>query len=218
LKINEIKRQARRSLKGKWGFAILLVIITFGINSIVPFLINTVLDGGISYNNTSFGSNISNILSIFVLPITTGCSWVFLSLVRGESTEIGHLFRIFKDGKRYLKSIGLTLLVLLLTLLWGLLLLIPGIIKGLAYSQVNYLYKDHPEYSIPELITASRKLMYGYKWKFFLLNLSFIGWGILSLFTLGIGLLWLIPYINSSLAEFYHQRTAIAEKKSEIII
>lgn len=59
--------------------------------------------------------------------------------------------------------------------------------------------------------------MDGYKWRYFLLNLSFIGWGILCIFTLGIGLLWLIPYINTSLAEFYRQRIETTEKKADLI-
>jgi len=217
LKIREIKRNARLTLKGKWGFAILLVVITFAIDSIVPLFVNIIVDGGISDNSDTLGSNIGNLVSIFVIPISIGCSWVFLSMVRGEEAEISHIFRFFSDAKRYFKAIGLTLLVLLFTILWGILFIIPGMIKSLAYSQVNYLYKDHPEWKVTELITESRKLMKGYKWKLFLLCLSFIGWGILCIFTLGIGLLWLIPYINTSLAEFYRQRVETTEKNSDLI-
>lgn len=148
LKIREIKQNARQALKGKWGFAILLVLITFVIHGIVPFIINVALDGGISDDDNSLGSNIGNLVSLFLMPISIGCSWVFLSIVRGEKAEIGHLFLLFMDAKRYFKSLGLSLLVLIFTILWGLLFIIPGIIKGLAYSQVNYLYKDHPEYTV----------------------------------------------------------------------
>ncbi|HWJ79459.1 MAG TPA: DUF975 family protein, partial [Niallia sp.] len=80
-----------------------------------------------------------------------------------------------------------------------------------AYSQTLYLLKDNPDYGIFEAITESRRRMNGYKWKYFLLNLSFIGWGILGLFTLGIGYLWLIPYIYASNAAFY--KNLIADKK-----
>lgn len=217
MKIREIKRNARQALKGKWGFAILLIIITFAITSMIPFIINVALDGGISDANDSLGSNIGNLVSLFLMPISVGRNWVFLSIVRGEKAEISHLFRLFMDAKKYFKSLGLSLLVVIFTILWALLFIIPGIIKGLAYSQVNYLYKDHPEYKITQLITESRRLMDGYKWKYFLLNLSFIGWGILCIFTLGIGLLWLIPYINTSLAEFYRQRTETTEKTSDLL-
>ncbi|MGV3466974.1 MAG: DUF975 family protein [Heyndrickxia sp.] len=217
MKIREIKRNARQTLKGKWGFAILVVVITFAISSLVPFFVSIIVDGGISDDSNSLGSNIGNLVSIFVIPMSIGCSWVFLSMVRGEKAEISHIFSLFPDAKRYFKAIGLTLLVLLFTILWSILLIIPGIIKGLAYSQINYLYKDRPELKVTELITESRRLMKGYKWKLFLLYLSFIGWGILSIFTLGIGLLWLIPYVNTSLAEFYRQRVDPTVKKSDLI-
>lgn len=217
MKIREIKRNARQTLKGKWGFAILLVIITFAVNSIVPFCVNIIVDGGISDNSDSLGANIGNLVSIFVIPISIGCSWVYLSMVRGEEAKISDIFRFFSDAKRYFKAIGLTLLVLIFTILWCLLFIIPGIIKGFAYSQVNYLYKDHPDWKVTQLITESRRLMKGYKWKLFLLYLSFIGWGILCIFTLGIGLLWLVPYINTSLAEFYRHRVETTEKKSDLI-
>jgi uncharacterized membrane protein len=65
--------------------------------------------------------------------------------------------------------------------------------------------KDHPEYTVLEAITESRKRMKGLKWKYFLMHLSFIGWGILCMFTLGIGLLWLIPYAGTTMAAFYNE-------------
>lgn len=76
------------------------------------------------------------------------------------------------------------------------------------------LLKDHPEYSVFEAITESRRRMKGYKGKYFLLNLSFIGWGILCLFTLGIGFLWLAPYIYTSNATFYQNLIADNEKET----
>jgi uncharacterized membrane protein len=84
-------------------------------------------------------------------------------------------------------------------------LIVPGIIKSFSYSQVYFILKDTPTISANEAITQSRKLMFGYKWKYFLLLLSFIGWGILSVITLGIGFIWLVPYMTASLAAFYDQ-------------
>ena len=54
-----------------------------------------------------------------------------------------------------------------------------------------------------EAITLSRKVMDGHKWELFVLCLSFLGWGILSIFTCGIGLLWLIPYMQTTFAEYH---------------
>jgi uncharacterized membrane protein len=115
------------------------------------------------------------------------------------------VFSIYKYGKTLFKIIGASLLQGLFLFLWSLLLIIPGIIKSLSYSQTFFLLRDHSEYTMFEAITESRKMMNGYKWKYFLLGLSFIGWGILCLFTLGIGFLWLVPYVSTAMATFYNQ-------------
>jgi len=91
-----------------------------------------------------------------------------------------------------------------------LLLVIPGIIKGYAYSQSYFIYYDvvtetGEKPKILDTITASRKLMDGYKGKLFWLDLSFIGWHILAIATVGIGYLWLNPYITATKAAFYEQ-------------
>ena len=87
--------------------------------------------------------------------------------------------------------------------LWSLLLLVPGIIKSFSYAMTNYILIDHPDLSVNEAITHSRHMMNGNKWRFFLLNLSFIGWGILCILTLGIGFIWLVPYMEATFAKFY---------------
>jgi len=92
---------------------------------------------------------------------------------------------------------------LLFTLLWSLLLIIPGIIASLSYSQTYYILADDEKISAREAIKKSKKIMMGNKWKYFVLGLSFLGWFILSIFTLGIGLIWLLPYMNISMAKFY---------------
>src|SRR5690606_11316295 len=115
---------------------------------------------------------------------------------------------ILAEGAKYFRIILLGFLIGIFTFLWSLLLVIPGIIKSLSYSQAYFIIKDHPEMSVLDAITESRHRMNGYKWKYFLLNLSFIGWGILSILTLGIGLLWLVPYITASYAAFYNDLIA----------
>lgn len=84
-------------------------------------------------------------------------------------------------------------------------------IKSLYYSVVYMIAYDNPEMTGKEVIEESEKLMTGNKGKYVLLQLSFIGWAILSIFTLYIGLLWLIPYIQVSLVCFYE---ALKENKT----
>lgn len=220
IKISEIKRQAKQSLKGNWGLVVLLTFILFLINAVLPNAIDIIMNGGfttrINQDQTSFSADmVSLLVSIVLIPLSVTVYWFYLSLIRNEQPQISQVFSNLKDIKKFLKLLGLSFLQHLLVFLWSFLLVVPGIVKALAYSQSYYLLRDHPEYSVIQAITESRMRMKGYKWKYFLLGLSFIGWGILCLFTLGIGLLWLIPYIATSIATFYNELIYPQDKKFE---
>lgn len=73
--------------------------------------------------------------------------------------------------------------------LWSLLFLIPGIIKAYSYAMTPYILAEHPELSVNEAIDRSRAMMKGHKFDYFFLQLSFIGWMLLSIITLGVGLI-----------------------------
>lgn len=76
---------------------------------------------------------------------------------------------------------------------------------SLRLALVQYILRDNPELSPKQVLRLSAEMMYGYKWKLFLLMLTFIGWGILCIFTLGIGYFWLAPYIDQTMANFYEE-------------
>lgn len=108
---------------------------------------------------------------------------------------------------KYKKTAGkffLTVVVLYIFIfLWTLLLIIPGIVKSFAYCQTLFILKDNPEMSIWDAITKSQKMMKGHKWEFFWLTLTFIGWILLSIITLGIGFIYLMPYMQTTIAAYY---------------
>lgn len=208
--ISELKKQSLQCLKGNWGLAVLISFITFILAYIVPTIVEIILSGGFNawfnQDTTPLGADVVNlIITLLLIPFSIGVYWFYLSLVRKNNPAFSTIFSVYKDGKTSIKLTGATIVVSIFVFLWSLLLIIPGIIKGIAYSQTVYLLRDHPEYSILEAITESRKRMYGHKWKYFLLGLSFIGWGILSVITIGIGFLWLVPYVSTSMATFYDQ-------------
>ena len=88
--------------------------------------------------------------------------------------------------------------------LWSLLFIIPGIIKAYEYRMVPYILAEHPEMSYSEVLEASSRMMDGQKMNAFILDLSFIGWEILSSITAGIvGIFWVNPYYYSTDAELY---------------
>ena len=206
MKIPEVKKQALGALKGKWGLAVLATFVFFLVYIVVPMIIEIPF-GGFDDPTPNAANIVNLIVTILLLPFSIAFYWFFLTLARLDTPKISDLFTVYANVKNSLKLIGATILVSIFVFLWSLLLVIPGIIKGLAYSQYYFVLRDHPEFSITEAITESRKLMVGYKWKYFLLYLSFIGWGILAMITLGIGLLWLIPYATTSLAAFYDKLT-----------
>lgn len=210
MSISIIKKQALRALKGQWGLAVSLTLMVFLISAILPTIFEIILSGGFSnwiWQDTTplYASLIGTLISIALVPLSIAVLWFYLALVRMEGPEISDVFAVFTNGRTFIRLIGVSLLIGIFVSLWSLLLVIPGIIKSLSYSQTYLLLKDHPEYSLLEAITESRKRMNGYKWKYFLLNLSFIGWGILSLLSLGIGFLWLSPYISTANATFYNE-------------
>ena len=106
-----------------------------------------------------------------------------------------------------LRSAVLTSLVLSSQLITGLILLAIGfvvqLILGLAFSQAAYLLLDHPDYRVLEALRESFRLMKGRKLRYFLLQLSFIGWWLLGILTLGLGFLWIIPYMLQTNTQFY---------------
>lgn len=99
---------------------------------------------------------------------------------------------------------------------WSLLFIIPGWIKSFSYALTPYILKDYPELSANQAINLSRKMMKGHKLDLFCLMLTFIGWGILCIFTFGIGYLWMTPYVTSTLADFYIDIKAEYETKQAI--
>jgi uncharacterized membrane protein len=89
------------------------------------------------------------------------------------------------------------------TFAWLLLFIIPGIIAGIRYSQAYFIKIDNPHMLSFEAINESKRLMKGNKWKYFCLGFSFIGWTLLSLLTLGIGMLWVTAYSRTAFGKFY---------------
>ena len=140
------------------------------------------------------------------LPVAYGFAILMLAVFRGaEEVDLGVLFAGFQEYSRILTT---KLLQAVYTFLWSLLLLIPGIIKHYSYAMTDYILKDEPELCNNAAIERSMAMMEGNKMKLFLLDLSFIGWAILCLFTFGIGFFVLQPYMQVSHAAFYEDLKA----------
>lgn len=179
-------------------------------------------DTGMTINSADVSDNIvsgpsitSWIFSLVIAFIMLGVSFTLLDMLRQPKRKINPLkdaFRVF-NGKDFIPVFLIGLLQRIFITLWTMLLIIPGIIKSYAYSQSFYIYKDLSsgndvqEISSLNYITESRKVMDGNKGRLFYIDLSFIGWHILALITLGLGYLVLNPYIETTKAAFYRDVT-----------
>lgn len=146
----------------------------------------------------------SSVLKIFVLnPLEAGCRNFLLRNAVGES-DLGDIgFGFTPDYWRNVKTLFLRDLF---RFLWGLLLFVPGIIKRYSYRMAPYILADRPELSGTEVLTLSRQMMNGHKWKTFVLDLSFLGWNILSALTFGLlGVFYVNPYRQCTNAELYRE-------------
>lgn len=123
-----------------------------------------------------------------------------LKLVDGHMAHMGDLFAYFG---RFWDAFLLRLLMGVLIVAWSLLFVIPGIVAGYSYAMAPYIMAEDPNCTAMEAIRRSKAMMNGHKMDLFLLELSFIGWAILSAFTLGLGNLLLTPYTAAATAAFY---------------
>ena len=146
----------------------------------------------------------TGILSIVLAgPISAGLAAVFLKIRReGTKADFETLLWCTKEN-RFLSTLLLGLMETIFLSLWFCLFVIPCIVKSYSYAMTNYILIDNPNMTANEAITESRKMMNGHKFDLFILDLSFIGWYILSSFTFGILLLYVQPYHLAARAEFY---------------
>ena len=182
----ELKAAAKEQIKGNIGMLFLCGLIIFGIALACAFI---PMVGGVA----SF---------LVTPPLSLGVCMIYLGLTEGKKAEVGTLFQGFQS---FGKSIWLSILVAVFTFLWTLLLYIPGIIKGLSYSMAFYVLADNPEMTAREALRESKEIMHGHKWELFVLQLSFILWMILGLFTLGFAYIYVIPYMSATVANFYQK-------------
>lgn len=231
----DFRRIARNALRGKWAIAViagLLAALLGGIANEGPEINLDISDNGmelvlevadqeiyifsedLSQQFASFirGQAASIILFALIMAavnciigsvIAAGYSRFNLDMVDGEKTaEIGVLFKYFPHWRttaatRFMKGV--------FVLLWSLLFIIPGIIAGYSYAMTDYILAENPEMTASEAIARSKEMMKGNRGRLFCLQLSFIGWALLSALTFGIGQLWLRPYEQTAIAAFYRE-------------
>ena len=221
------RARARRALSGNWLLSALTVLVAglFG---------GTLLNSG--GGSTSIDQDTLDLFQSATIPeevrqaLVTALMIVvpiviiaiLISLLLGGVVRLGHakflldqhdgkklnIGTLFSQFHQYGNGFCLSLLTGLYIFLWSLLLIIPGIVATFSYAMAPFIQAEHPEYTASESLRASKEMMRGHKWELFCLSLSFIGWAILCVFTLGIGNYFLNAYQSAAFAAFYRDLSA----------
>ena len=250
----DFRKIARNALKGKWPVAVLTGFLASLMGA-------QTFSGGGGSSGSSNGSTLFDAVDAQQLPKLLNMLYIVLAalivwllimlfisgagklgyaifnmkLVDGEEVRVSDLFSQFH---RFTDGLVMNLLMAIYTLLWSLLLVIPGIVKSFSYAMTPYILAEHPEMTANEAITESRRIMDGNKFRLFCLGLSFIGWRLLCILPslipttilfirlsvtgnvallfwmipcmipVFIGLLFLNPYQEAAIAAFYRDVTA----------
>jgi len=142
------------------------------------------------------------VIDAFIInPLEVGSKRFFLRNLN-QTAEVKEIAYAFDNN--YMEIVKTVLLRDVFIALWSLLFIIPGIIKSYEYRMIPYLMADDPTLTRTQAFEMSKNMMHGNKWKAFVLDLSFIGWEILSVFTLGLlSIFYVEPYIQHTNAALY---------------
>jgi uncharacterized membrane protein len=151
---------------------------------------------------------VGSLMRIFLInPLGMGCRSFFLSNTENPNTDIGELKKGFNPYKR---NIFALFLKDLFVFLWSLLFIIPGIMKSYSYTLTPFILSEDPNISARDALKKSEEMMKGHRWEAFKLDFSFVGWIILSVFTLGLLYVFYVgPYMFQADSEFYKKVKAL---------
>ncbi|MBP0963580.1 MAG: DUF975 family protein [Oscillospiraceae bacterium] len=213
---SELKNRAKLTLKGHYWTAFVASLVLgianggSGGSSLTAQLEERMLDGQSPEYVIGFavGAIIAALLALAVAifvggPLEVGVRRYFTSACCRQY-DLGNLGFAFREG-RYWNAVKTQVLCAVEIFLWSLLLVIPGIIKGYAYTFVPYILADNPHISPKRALQLSNQMTMGHKFEIFVLGLSFIGWYLLGTLACGVGVIFVTPYYESTMAELYMQ-------------
>lgn len=248
---SEMRKNARGTLSGKWGKAVLIALIFIIITGILGTLGNigekdeTDIYTTNSYLYRNSNENLKIVGLIFTLvnllvtiPLAFGLVGAYMKLKNGEEVSALEVVTFgFKNFGRawkvalqaFLKMLAPIIIFIIAMVISIFFIVSDSIVKGLGIALIIaasvYLYSESLKYSLAnfiaieetalssgEAVKKSKELMTNHRADFFVLNLTFIGWAILATLTLGIGMLWLIPYMQVSQICFYEKAKSEAQE------
>ena len=219
----KFKEFALKQLKGRWGIPILVTVVAGLISAIFQLPVTYKMFSSQSFYDFLYysGHDLVEFLTLYSDAVngTTTRLMSFIQIFVASVLEIAVInvyinmsrspepvkFTTFLEGLNLcLKAILGTLWQILWVTLWTLLFIIPGIVRSIAYSQMFYILCEYKNVSVTKSMRISIIITRGHKWDLFVTYLSFLGWYLLCILSLGIGFLWLVPYMNMTLTNAYH--------------
>ena len=151
----------------------------------------------------------SFVVSLIIGVITAGYVKYILNFVRTGEFDTDSILETIKA--KWVDVLVATILTSIIIGLCTALFVVPGIIMALAYAFTTLLVID-TDVSGSDSLKASREMMKGYKWNYFVFGLSFIGWALLIPFTFGLILIWLYPYMVVANTLYYEELKKVTKK------
>ena len=206
----EYRAQAREILQNRWGEAAIVgaIIMGFSLFCSMPSTLDSIgtlcgIEALESIWWKLIVTPISTVLAMLITPVQYAFAIALLYMTRGNEENLveGTLQHIKTN---YVRLFVAGAVLVIITMIVGIFTLwIGAIVLGYAYRMVPYLLIDYPNITLREAMKVSREMMRGYKWRLFVLDLSFIGWYMVGMMTCGIGMLFVTPYIQTTTALFY---------------
>ena len=222
--IKKYKKFAKVQLQNRWKVPAIMTLIIIVITSIfsIPDYINlytngvftAIMDGDFSWKTLNILNEIPStysteqtfivgILQLIIAEILSLASLnVYIKMTRSpDKVSFSSFIEGFNNWGRAVLGI---LWQILWTWLWTILFIIPGIIKYISYSQMFFIMAEFENVSVTKSMRISMIITRGHKWDLFVMALSFIGWQLLGIITLGISDIFVTPYIKLSFVNAYH--------------
>lgn len=197
----ELKSKAKAQIKGKIGILFVITLVIAVISGLANLILGMIPVVG------------SIAAAVIVTPaFSLSLIRIYLMMLSDKKPEVKDSFSGFDD---FWSAFKVTFLVGLFTFLWSLLFVIPGIVKSYSYSMSMYILAENKGKGALECINESRAMTDGHKADLFVLSLSFIGWILLGYITLGIAYIWVVPYMQATLANAYESLKPVAEVIAE---
>ncbi|MEG0250488.1 MAG: DUF975 family protein [Peptostreptococcus sp.] len=234
----EIKTLSRRQLKGKWGklalvnLGVVAVMLLLGyyVNGIIAQILCVPLMVGSSKLMLSVANGEKLDLNNFIANKTVYIRYLVFTLILAMiQMLIGIIFALVSSGvlatsfmlgssnidENMMKALSQNMGAVMILAIVGLILLIVMVYIDLIYSMTEYvILRDNEDIDAIMSMKYSRSLLKGHLWEFFKLQISFIGWYLLSILTAGIGVIFVNSYIMTSSANFYLELIYKEEEKA----